>query len=93
MRAQTVAILSINKVLKNYKAVVIIGGNLFSTYCHVVLILLRRSTINQEAADELRQRNSSDISFSPGFNQVAAPCTSDPGNRFNGFSWESLENR
>src|SRR5439155_20761814 len=43
-----------------------------------VLILLRRSTINQEAADELRQRNWADISFSPGFNQVAAPCTSDP---------------
>jgi len=43
-----------------------------------VLILLRRSTINQEAADELRQRNWADISFSPGFNQVAAPCRSDP---------------
>src|SRR5437667_2535108 len=56
MRAQMVAILSVHEVLKYYKAVVIIGGNLFSTYCHGVLVLLRRSTINQEAADELRQR-------------------------------------
>jgi len=41
-------------------------------------ILLRRSTINQEAGDELRQENWSDISFSPGFNQVAAAFASIP---------------